>query len=97
MKRLTGSVRVSFPSSISARIATLVSALVWDAMRKIVSGAIFVPASLSAQPTARSYTGLPSWSTRPTAPLMRFSSTYCWRTLSMRARRSVEKVDVGPA
>ena len=54
MKRLTGSVRPIFPSSISARIATLVTALVWDAMRKIVSGVIRRPASLSLHPTTRS-------------------------------------------
>ena len=54
MKRLTGSLRPSLPSSTSDRIATLVIALVCDAMRKIVSVVIRRPASLSLQPTARS-------------------------------------------
>src|SRR5262249_9478627 len=33
-------------------------------------------------------TGLPSRSTSTTAPPSRFSSTYCWNTLSMRESRS---------
>ena len=77
MERLAGSLRPIFPSSISDRIAVLVSALVCDAIRKIVSVVIFRPASLSLQPNARSYTGLPSCSTSATAPPMRSSSTYC--------------------
>ena len=54
MERPAGSFRPIFPSSISERIATLVSALVCEAMRKIVSVVIFRPASLSLQPNARS-------------------------------------------
>jgi hypothetical protein len=54
MKRPTGSLRATFPSSTSAMIATLVNAFVCDAMRKIASAVIRRPASLSAHPTARS-------------------------------------------
>jgi hypothetical protein len=43
---------VSLPSSMSCRIATLVSAFDCEAMRKMVSMVIFWPASLSRQPTA---------------------------------------------
>jgi hypothetical protein len=46
------SVTVSLPSSMSCRMATLVSALDCEAMRKRVSIVIFWPASLSRQPTA---------------------------------------------
>ena len=59
-------------------VAALVIAFVCDAMRKIVSVVIRTRASLSRQPTARSYTGLPSRSTSATTPATRFSSTYCW-------------------
>ena len=54
MKRLTGSLMLIFPSSTSDRIATLVIAFVCEAMRKIVFGVIFRPASLSLHPRARS-------------------------------------------
>ena len=52
MKSLTGSLMPILPSSTRASTATLVNALVCDAIRKIVSGVIFRPASLSAQPNA---------------------------------------------
>ena len=58
------------------RTAALVIALVCDAMRKIVSVVILRPASLSLQPNACSYTGLPSRSTRATTPGTRLSSVY---------------------
>ena len=54
MKRLTGMFGVSRPSSISARMATLVSAFVCEAMRKIESTFIGRFASLSLHPSARS-------------------------------------------
>ena len=47
IKSLTGSVMPSLPSSISASTAALVNALVCDAIRKMVSGVILRPASLS--------------------------------------------------
>ena len=47
-----GSLSASLPSSMSDRMATLVIALVCDAMRKIVSVVISRPASLSAHPNA---------------------------------------------
>jgi hypothetical protein len=72
-----------------------VIAFVCDAIRKMVSGAIRRPASLSLHPTARSYTGWPSCSTSATAPAMRPSSAYCCSRLSMRAARPVEKASVG--
>ena len=65
----------SLPSSMSARMATLVSAFDWEAMRKMVSIVIFWPASLSRQPTARWYTGFPSRSTSATMPPIRPSFT----------------------
>ena len=43
---------VSLPCSMSCRMATLVSALLCEAMRNSVSMVILRPASLSAQPTA---------------------------------------------
>ncbi len=69
------SLTVSLPSSMSCRIATLVSAFDCDAMRNCVSIVILRPASLSLQPTARSYTGLPSRSTSATTPFRRPSFT----------------------
>ena len=54
MNRLTGMFGVRRPSSISARIAALVSAFVCDAMRKIESTIIGRFASLSLHPSARS-------------------------------------------
>jgi hypothetical protein len=56
-------------------MATLVSAFDCEAMRNSASSVIFRPASLSSQPTARSYTGLPSRSTSATMPVMRPSFT----------------------
>ena len=55
--------------------STLVSALDCEAMRNSVSMVILRPASLSAQPTARWYTGLPSRSTSATMPATRPSLT----------------------
>ena len=57
IRRLTGSLIVSLPSSTSDRMAVLVMAFVCEAMRKMVSVVIRRPASLSLHPTARSYTG----------------------------------------
>src|SRR6266513_5248504 len=91
MKRLTGSPSEIFPSSTSIRIAALVIAFDCDAMRKIASGVMRRPDSLSAQPTARSYTGRPSRSTNTTAPAISFLSTYLCRNWSMRARRLASK------
>ncbi len=54
MNRPTGMLGVRRPSSISERTATLVSALVCEAMRKIVSTVIGRFASLSLHPSARS-------------------------------------------
>ena len=54
MNRLTGMFGVSRPSSIRARMAALVSALVCEAMRKIESTFIGRFASLSLHPSARS-------------------------------------------
>ena len=54
MNRLTGMFGVRRPSSIRARIAALVSALVCEAMRKIESTFIGRFASLSLHPNARS-------------------------------------------
>jgi hypothetical protein len=48
----TGSARPIFPSSTSIITATLVKALVWEAMRKIVSFLMGRPASTSACPKA---------------------------------------------
>ena len=70
-----GSFTVSLPSSMSCRTATLVSAFDCEAMRNSVSMVILRPASLSAQPTACSYTGLPSRSTSATMPPTRPSFT----------------------
>ncbi len=49
-QRETGSESRSRPSSTSAITATLVTALLCEAMRKIASGVIRLPASRSAQP-----------------------------------------------
>ena len=54
MKAPTGVFSASLPSSISERTATLVTALLCDAIRKIVSVVIRRFASLSLQPNARS-------------------------------------------
>src|SRR5450759_4125936 len=80
----------TLPSSIKARIAVLVMALDCDAIRKMVSVLILRPASLSLQPTARSYAGLPSRSTNATAPAIWLSSTYFCRRLSRRFSRSAD-------
>ena len=87
MKRLTGSISPIRPSSISINTATLVIALVCDAIRKRLSVVIFTPASLSRQPKALSYTGFPSCSTSATAPAIWFLSTNSCSTGSSRARR----------
>ena len=65
------SLTVSLPSSMSCRMATLVNAFDCEAMRNSVSMVILRPASRSDQPTARSYTGLPSRRTSATIPAMR--------------------------
>src|ERR1035437_1327303 len=80
----------TLPSSIRARIAVLVMALDCDAIRKMVSGLILRPASLSLQPAARSYTGLPSRSTNATAPPIWLSSTYFCSRPSRRFSRSTD-------
>ena len=67
--------RASVPSSTNCMTATLVSALVCEAMRKMVSGVIRRPASLSAQPNAFSYSILPWRITTATRPATRLSST----------------------
>ena len=54
MNLLTGSLSETFPSSTSDMMATLVSAFVCDAIRKIASGVMRRLASLSDQPKARS-------------------------------------------
>ena len=54
MNRLTGMLGVRRPSSIRARMAALVSALVCEAMRKIESTLMGRFASLSLHPSARS-------------------------------------------
>ena len=64
----TGSVSSNRPSSASIRTATLVTGLVIEAIRKMVSSAIGRPAPTSAHPTQRVKTGFPRWRTRATAP-----------------------------
>ena len=54
IQRETGLLSAICPSSTSIITATLVSALVWEAIRKIASGVIARRASRSDQPTARS-------------------------------------------
>ena len=68
MKRDTGSVSRNFPSSISIRIATPVTGLDIDAMRKIASLRIGVFASMSISPCASKCAMRPLRDTIVTAP-----------------------------
>ena len=70
MKRDTGSVRRSFPSSISIRIATPVTGFDIDAMRKIASLRIGVFASTSIRPCASKCAMRPLRDTIVTAPVI---------------------------
>src|SRR5947209_4874015 len=78
---------------MSDRTATVVTALVCDAMRNSASVVMRRPDSLSSQPTACWYTTRPSFSTKPTAPPISPESTYCCMNRSMRARRAGAKPD----
>ena len=68
MKRDTGSVSRSFPSSISIRIATPVTGFDIDAMRKIASLRIGVFESMSIRPCASKWAIRPRRATSETAP-----------------------------
>ncbi len=71
----TSSSRESFFSSTSIMIATLVTALVWDAILKMASAPILLALSVSAHPTDRWNASFPSLSARTTAPAIFPSST----------------------
>jgi hypothetical protein len=70
MKRVTGSVRRTFPSSISIRIATPVTGFDIDAMRKIASLRIGVLCSRSMSPCASKCATRPLRETIVTAPVI---------------------------
>ena len=70
----TGSVRPTLPSSISIRIATPVTGLVEEAMRKIASVRIGAFDSTSITPRASWWTTRPRRATSVTAPEIFFWS-----------------------
>ena len=77
MNRDTGSVSRSFPSSINIRIATPVTGLDIDAMRKIASLRIGVLLSMSIKPCASKCATRPLRATTVTAPEIWFEAMYC--------------------
>jgi hypothetical protein len=71
----TGSSTLSFPSSWSIRIATLVTGFVMDAIQNIVSGLIGLFAATSAKPVVPRCRILSLPATRVTAPAISCAST----------------------
>ena len=71
----TGSSTESLPSSWSIRTAVAVIGLVIEAIQKIVSGRIGLPAAMSALPVASRWTTRSGVATRVTAPATSLSST----------------------
>ena len=78
MKRDTGSVSRSFPSSISIMIATPVTGFDIDAMRKMASLRIGVFESRSMTPCASKCAVRPRRATSVTAPASCPESRYRW-------------------
>src|SRR5881397_4032943 len=87
----TGSFSRKRPSSWSIIIATLVIGLVIEQMRKMVSGFIALPDSLSIIPWALNQATQPLRATRVTEPESRFSSISRWTIAPMRSRRWADK------
>ncbi len=76
MKRETGSSRRNLPASTSISTPTLVIGLVIEAIRKIVSGVIGRPASMSRRLTQASWATSSCRATSMTAPAISPCSTH---------------------
>ena len=88
MKRETGSLSLTFPSSTSIRMATPVTGLVIDAIAKIVSFCIGWSASISIRPWASKWATRPRRATTVTAPEICFAAIARSTTWVIRSSRS---------
>ena len=79
------------PMSCMASAVAATSGLVTEAMRKIASGGIGVPASRSSQPCALRYMMSPSRATMVTAPTMALRDRASSMTVSTRSSRSMNQ------